>query len=172
MASLATAALSSGLRTLSKSGRSSIPGRTYGSNMMLLFLCSAARLVDSGGMLGPRPQEHDLQPRIRKTARAHWLQCTAGGLLSMNQLTPGGTTWSAHSGVAFMGQRLVDIGNRRVGEQIVGFVVAGGIAPGKAGNRGGVVCAEAASGLEGEGGRGRAVGAVQRKVMDVSPSTS
>ena len=63
MASLATAALSSGLRTLSKSGRSSIPGRTYGSNMMLLFLCSAARLVDSGGMLGPRPQEHDLQPR-------------------------------------------------------------------------------------------------------------
>ena len=57
-----------------------------------------------------------------------------------------------------MGQRLVDIGNRRVGEQIVGFVVAGGIAPGKAGNRGGVVCAEAASGLEGEGGRGRAVG--------------
>ena len=57
-----------------------------------------------------------------------------------------------------MGQRLVDIGNRRVGEQIAGFVVAGGIAPGKAGNRGGVVCAEAASGLEGEGGRGRAVG--------------
>ena len=48
-----------------------------------------------------------------------------------------------------MGQRLVDIGNRRVGEQIVGFVVAGGIAPGKAGDRGGVVCAEAASGLEG-----------------------
>ena len=42
-----------------------------------------------------------------------------------------------------MGQRLVDIGNRRVGEQIAGFVVAGGIAPGKAGNRGGVVCAEA-----------------------------
>ena len=57
-----------------------------------------------------------------------------------------------------MGQRLVDIGNRRVGEQIVGFVVAGGIAPGKAGDRGGVVRAEAASGLEGEGGRGRAVG--------------
>ena len=79
-------------------------------------------------MLGPRPQEHDLQPRIRKTARAHWLQCTAGGLLSMNPAYAGRTTWSAHSGVAFMGQRLVDIGNRRVGEQIAGFVVAGGIA--------------------------------------------
>ena len=47
-----------------------------------------------------------------------------------------------------MGQRLVDIGNRRVAQQIISLVVAGGIAPGKAGNRGGVVCAEAASGLE------------------------
>ena len=71
-----------------------------------------------------------------------------------------------------MGQRLVDIGNRRVGEQIAGFVVAGGIAPGKAGNRGGVVCAEAASGLEVRAAVDVPSAAVQRKVMDVSPSTS
>lgn len=125
---------------------------------MLLFLCSAARLVDSGGMLGPRPQEHDLQPRIRKTARAHWLQCTAGGLLSMNPAYAGRTTWSAHSGVAFMGQRLVDIGNRRVAQQIISLVVTGGIGPGEAGDRSGVIRAESAAGLEDEGGLGLAVG--------------
>ena len=56
-----------------------------------------------------------------------------------------------------MGQRLVDIGNRRVGEQIAGFVVAGGIAPGKAGNRV-VLSVPRRVRLEGEGGRGRAVG--------------
>ena len=57
-----------------------------------------------------------------------------------------------------MGQRLVDIGNRRVAQQIISLVVTGGIGPGEAGDRSGVIRAESAAGLEDEGGLGLAVG--------------
>ena len=69
-----------------------------------------------------------------------------------------------------MGQRLVDIGNRRVAQQIISLVVTGGIGPGEAGDRSGVVRAESAAGLEDEAALVLPSAAIQRKVMDVSPS--
>ena len=62
-----------------------------------------------------------------------------------------------------MGQRLVDIGNRRVAQQIISLVVAGGIAPGKAGNRGGVVFFQAEDGI-----RDKLVTGVQTCALPIS----